>query len=597
MRRRYLIAVRTGAGGQAMGWQSLAGMTGLQLRIGTPKAALLATEDLRHAQIGPEGFLVGTVFHRHGPARPIGGVGASDAGKLRAGSCEELIAGYWGGYVALLDEGGGPILFRDPSAALPCYLARAVDCLLAASDVDLLIAAGAAGLAIDWPSLGVHLYSAGLPRRRTVLASVDELLAGFSTDPAFKIQRCRWSPWDHAKADIRRDGELSEDDLAERLKRTVAHSVASWASTCSRIVLSVSGGLDSSIVAACLARTGTHETHCLTMFGDDAAGDEREYARALCRALKLPLTELRYRVADVDIDAPLGAHLPRPFGRSQAHAYEEAHLSVARRTGADAFMTGNGGDNVFAYSQSAAAAADRYLREGISLGTFRTLRDISRQTGCSLFAAARAGAASVRGPHPYQWRPSTALLDPRLIAELAGQPLEHAWLDAPVDVLPGKAGHIAGMLRVQPNLEPGRSRYAPVLNPLVSQPVMEACLGIPSWRWRSGGRDRAVARTAFRTELPELIIRRRGKGGPDGLTAGIVTHHRAALRERLLDGMLAAEGLIDRVAVERLLTNEAPTMGDERSHLLALASTEAWLRHWTGRLAGLSRRPVEPTRA
>lgn len=597
MRRRYLLAAQTGAAGSRPCWQHLADATGLALRVEQPRAALLTTENLGYADIGRDGIIVGTLFHRHGPARAIESghaIAVSAPGNV---SGEDLIASFWGGYVALLAEIDGPVLLRDPSGALPCYLAHHDGCMLAASDVDLLIAAGVTKLSIDCPSLAFHLYSAGLPRGRTVLSGVDELLPGFSVDISHGKQRCRWSPWDHAALGNQRLAEQNEDELIERLRRVVVHSIASWASSSSRILLSVSGGLDSSIVAACLAGSKTHETHCLTMFGDDAAGDERDYARTLCKALKLPLTECRYRVEDVDLDAPLGAHLPRPFGRSQAHAYEQAHLEVARSIDADTFMTGNGGDNVFAYSQSAAAATDRLQLEGLGLGTLRTLSDISRQTGCSMLAAARAAAISLRGRHRYLWRPSTALLDHRLVAELAAQPLDHDWLDAPAVFLPGKAGHIAGLLRVQPNLEPGRSRYAPVLNPLVSQPVMEACLGIPSWRWRTGGYDRAIARAAFRGDLPDLITNRRGKGGPDGFTAQIVIHHRAAIRERLLDGLLAAERLIDTVAIERLLSNEAPTMGDERSHLLGLVSAEAWLRYWTDRVAQLNRRPVEAARA
>ena len=78
-----------------------------------------------------------------------------------------------------------------------------------------------------------------------------------------------------------------------------------------------------------------------------------------------------------------------------------------------------------------------------------------------------------------------------------------------------------------------------MLNPLVSQPVMEACLAIPSWQWREGGFDRAVAREAFRKDLPDLIAWRRGKGGPDGFTAPDRRSFPPAIRERLLDGLLA----------------------------------------------------------
>jgi asparagine synthase (glutamine-hydrolysing) len=364
----------------------------------------------------------------------------------------------------------------------------------------------------------------------------------------------------------------------------VTQCVQGWASTCGKLVLSVSGGLDSSIVAACLKGAGAPDVHCVTMFGDDAEGDEREYARGLCEALGLPLTECHYRVEDVDIGAPLGAHQPRPFGRTQSYAYEQAHLAVARNIGADAFMTGNGGDNVFGYSQSAAAIADRVMSEGVGPGLFGTLRDVCRQTGCSMIEAGLSALRTGRAAPSYRWRPIEDLLHPDILESLRALELTHSWLEAPPGSLPGKAAHIAALLRVLPNLHPGRSQHAPVLNPLVSQPVMEACLAIPSWQWRAGGFDRAVARAAFRGDLPDLIARRRGKGGPSGFTVQLLAHYRPAIRERLLDGHLAAQRIIDAQAVERVLADERPIIGEERTRLLTFLSVEAWLGFWADRL-------------
>jgi asparagine synthase (glutamine-hydrolysing) len=100
-----------------------------------------------------------------------------------------------------------------------------------------------------------------------------------------------------------------------------------------------------------------------------------------------------------------------------------------------------------------------------------------------------------------------------------------------------------------------------VLHPLFSQPVVEACLAIPSWEWRAGGIDRAVARQAFAADLPEEILRRRTKGGPDGFCAEIIRHHHARIRARLLDGALARQGILDRVAVEKALGADRPLSG------------------------------------
>jgi asparagine synthase (glutamine-hydrolysing) len=518
----------------------------------------------------------------------IGALEGEEANEILESCGDKLIRDYWGGYVAAISTAGTTRLLRDPSGALPCYLTRTADYVLAGSHVDLLLATDLVETSIDWSALAHHLYSAGLPRHETVLTGIHELLAGFSVDIPGHMggQRPFWSPWDHVRTWVGEDPAQS----AERLKRTIVRSVRGWTSSSKRVLLSVSGGLDSSIVAACLATCGGPEVHCLTMFGDDAGGDERDYARAVCERLGLPLIEHRYRVEDVDIEAPLAAHLPRPFGRTQAHAYEQAHLDVARKLGIDAFVTGNGGDNVFAYSQSASAIADRYLGEGIGIGLLHTIRDTCLQTGCGAATATRSAVRILRAPRSYRWQSSPSLLHPGLLVELAASRLDHPWLEAPPGAPPGKAGHIAALLRVQLNLEPGRARYAPVLNPLLSQPVVEACLGIPSWQWRAHGFDRAVARDAFREDLPELIVRRRSKGGPDGFTAQLIVRYRHRIRERLLDGHLAANRLVDTAALDRLLADERPTLGQERARVLALLATEAWLDFWIGRLRAANRR-------
>jgi asparagine synthase (glutamine-hydrolysing) len=124
---------------------------------------------------------------------------------------------------------------------------------------------------------------------------------------------------------------------------------------------------------------------------------------------------------------------------------------------------------------------------------------------------------------------------------------------------------------------------------LLSQPVIEACLPIPSWEWRAGGRDRAVARAAFAPDLPPSIIGRRSKGGPDGFSAIILREHRTAITERLLDGMLVREGVVDRAALEARFADRRPFSGEEQSRLLDLVDTEAWARSWSSKGSALSR--------
>lgn len=571
MRPRYLILAGPGPDLAAQA-QSARG-AGLDIAWRADGIIALTNAGCTCLAIGSDACVIGTLFHRHGPARAIEAFSPSEAAALEGGGQATLLAHYWGGYVALWSTGQGNELLRDPSGSLPCYAARAGNTRLFASDLDLLEGAGVPIGNIAWDALGRHLHSGGLPTVETALEGVTMLLPGAAMRLADGSEHCehRWSPWDHVEPRDEQPGET-----AERLRRVVTHCVASWASLYRHPLLSVSGGLDSSIVAACLSGTGSAAA-CLTLFTDDAAGDERDYSRLLCEALGLPLSDWRYDLAQVDLDQALGAHLPRPAGRVEAQPYERAHREIAARDGADAFFTGNGGDNVFGYSQSAAALADRALHEGPGAGAFATLRDICRQTGAGPLRVTRAAARIARQSPRYQWKPSAALLHPELLASFGAVALDHPWLDAPPWALPGKAAHIAGLLRAHLTLEPDRSRLAPVIHPLLSQPIIETCLSIPSWRWREGGRDRSVARSAFAPALPPAIIERRIKGTPDPFCGEIVRHKRAELRDRLQGGQLAAHHLIDRGAIDEVLRPDHATTGEENVRLLGLANVEAWL--------------------
>ena len=568
----------------AEGRQALSGLTehipertGLGLALARPSFVLFANEACGCLPLGDQAVVMGTLFQRHAPARPLASLDDGEGEAIAATGGNRLLTHYWGGYVAAISSAGRVRVLRDPSAALPCYFVRNGEITAFAADIDCLVDSGLAAIEIDWRRLARHFHSAGVPSAATALRGISELLPGHEVtvfgDGA--PSPC-WSPWDHVH------GRHDAADAAEVLEQAVRRCVTGWTAQYRRLLVSVSGGLDSSVVAASLAGGG-REVIGLTVYGDDPAGDERVYARTLCAHLGFELVERADRLEDVDIAEPLAAHLPRPIGRTQSLTFERAHVETARAVAADAFVSGNGGDSVFGYSQSAAAVADRYLHDGMSGGVLATLRDVCRQTGAGPVEVARSAIRIARGPRSYRCRPNKLFLHPDRIAELAGIGLDHPWLEAPAGALPGKAAHIASILRVQQCLEPGRSRCLPVLNPLMSQPVLEACLAIPSWMWRSGGRDRAVARDAFSGSLPEVILRRRVKGGPDGFAARILDTHRAPIRDRLARGRLAREGIIDVPAIMKALADERPALSDERVRILELLSAEAWLDAWASR--------------
>ncbi len=120
-----------------------------------------------------------------------------------------------------------------------------------------------------------------------------------------------------------------------------------------------------------------------------------------------------------------------------------------------------------------------------------------------------------------------------------------------------------------------------MVNPLMSQPVVEAALAIPTWKMVEGGRDRAIVRKAYHDRLPPLVRDRRRKGSPSGFAMEVIERNSGEVRERLFDGKLIRRRLLNGPASEAALAR-GPAMGLSYVRLLTLLDMEAWIGRWNG---------------
>jgi asparagine synthase (glutamine-hydrolysing) len=494
-------------------------------------------------------------------------------------SIASLIENFWGGYIYYQEDADGrATIFRDPSAAMPCYYVADGNKLAFASDIAALTALGLLDIALDWPAIGELLRFPNHRSHSTAIDGLNELFAGFafSWTTGGEDLTCHWSPWDHVAG----DPSLSFESHSDALRTTVEGCIQAWGNCFDRSLVGLSGGLDSSIITVGLAARGLSPT-CLTLATHDPDGDERDYARALCQMLDLSIHERWFATDDVDLARCSAPHLPRPIGEPFLQSHDAIARRIAQEFGIPAMFRGNGGDAIFCFMQSATPVVDRFLACGLKPGLWQTVRDASRITDASV---PEITAAAIRG-RPGQ-RTSAALkrVDRFLAPAELADPSPHPWLRGWHDALPGRSTHVEWVLRVQRFAEGfARDDALELICPLQSQPIVEACLAIPSWHWIHGGINRAVVRRAFANALPAKLLRRNSKGGPAAFCIEILETFRAELREYLLDGLLVANGILDRTEVERYLSYEGPVRDNDYLRLLALADTEAWARHWAHR--------------
>lgn len=523
--------------------------------------------------------VIGDVFAKD-DLSGTGGKPAQAAGDARL---ETLVSAYWGAYLAF--EGpradGSVRVLRAPMGALPAYYVCSDDLIAIASDVDLLRELGLIRGGLDWNELSNFFTSSRVVSQRTCVADVQELPPGcaLAIDAWFDVQVTpMWSFWDHLPGDDRPSGRAAEGIVREAVSGVVRQMM----NRAGAVAVSLSGGLDSSIVASCAAGEGRHAV-LVTFAADDPDGDERQFARAVATNLGLDLLEFPFEQENVDLFLSSSRHLPRPTGNVQTQSVVGRYTALARELGVTAIMNGIGGDNVFCTNSSALPLVDALLGAA-SVAAFRdTLQSLQLLTGVSrtrIIAQMLRIAARGRSP---RWKPSLAHFLSSDLAQISIDPLSAEWLGGRGKCLPGKAYHIEMIVQALHTIEGFDRQTTPAwLSPLMSQPVVEACLAVPTWTWTSGGMNRAVARAAFSDRLPPSVTYRRTKGGPDAFLRDFALARRTLLREILMDGELVRRGIVDQQRLEAAFSDGSMLRDGFHGQLLQLADIEAWIAYWGG---------------
>lgn len=497
---------------------------------------------------------------------------------LAAANGRALITGYWGGYVFIhVTEDGALHVLRDPSGLLPCYIWRSGAATALAGDVTDLAVPGPGR--IDFEEIGRILASGDARGRNTCLVGVEELIAGeclVVDGLRSRIERW-WSPWDHVA-----HTKMSLDEETSQLRQTITDCIGAWSSCFPSVLLGSSGGLDSSIVAVA-ATPRSERLTALTLVSPGVAGDERPYAHAVASSLGIRLCDAQLDLADIDVERAVTPHHPWPISPIFKQAVSAVHRRLQSEIPIDAHFSGNGGDGIFCSIRSAVPLLDHFFSEGPRAALSKTVRNISTLTGADIFTVLRhAWSRQRRSGGAHVPRYNELGLARELLARIKAQGFSHPWLLQPGDALPGKTVHVAFLMRAQKGLELYPRRSAPPhIAPLLSQPIVELCLSIPTWHWIADGRDRAVVRAAFSDRLPKTIIERLQKGGPAEFNLSIYRTQRDRLHEMLRGGVLAAAGIIDISILNE--PEDISWRGNAREQrILAFAAAESWARRWNG---------------
>ncbi|HVL90602.1 MAG TPA: asparagine synthase-related protein [Actinomycetota bacterium] len=479
-------------------------------------------------------------------------------------------------------------VLRDPCAGRPAILGQVPGGLVAASTVPMLLEDPRLDREIDPEWVAAYLTASAGFATATGYRAMTRLIPGAAAEARGRdwtiVRRHTWRP-----AAVReRTDQAYADGLRERLVRAIEDRTAG----ASRIGISLSGGLDSTSIAALLRRARPDaQIVALAVPFTHPRGDERALQKMVAERIG---AELRW--APLDGTSPYGASAAATLDRlgqppiAPNHFFVERVAAEGRAAGVEVAMDGIDGDAVVGGNWF-------YLADLLvtgRLGAFRRelaaaarIHGVARKRIVKDYVAATLLPDRLRAlpAVPDYWDPAFVRKH-RLAERLRGRSRGRPGRAFRANELAAMAPDVAPAILEQIGLAWGPVE---VSHPFLDRRVVEYCLGLPRKQKVSAGVTKIVLRNALRGLLPPEVAERSekaelGKAFFEGLKGPGAGETRAGL-------VFVTSNLSEWVDRDRASTIGAAAAEDPARFDLYRA---AFLGHWQDRLG--RQRPDGPGR-
>lgn len=479
------------------------------------------------------------------------------------------------------------LLARDRFGEKPIYYAQRADGFAFASELTALLAEPGTSVEISPAALDLYLSLQYVPAPDTAFAGVRKLPAGcvleVSPGGSPTVRSYHRSP-----AAVT---TVTQDEAAARVRVSVENAVQARLMSDVPVGAFLSGGLDSAIVVACMARASSRpvQTFSVGLVGSDT--DDLSYARHVARRWNTDHHELRVEPDSSDLLPRIVRQHGEPFGDSSALP-TRLLCELARRKVTVA-LSGDGADEAFG-----GYARYRWAEIGARLGGLpapllalarlslrlpvHPRRYTLRQFGRDLDRDEVVRYLNLVGHFSFEER--AALYGPLMRAELAR--------DAAREDFQRRLAEARGGDRVSRLCELDVCTYLAddifakvdrasmtfgleARAPFVDEEVMAIGAALPGELKLRRGVGKYLLRRAFADLVPRPVLTRRKKGFALPLDSWFKGPLRDWAHDVLLSTRARQRGLLEMSAVERLLARHQAGE-DHGERIWSLIVLETW---------------------
>lgn len=502
------------------------------------------------------------------------------------------------------------ILARDRMGEKPLYHTVADGLLIFASEMSAILAHPAVERRIDPHAFSAYLTLEYVPAPLSMVAGVSKLEPGHALVlEDGRVTTCEW--WRLAP---RVETPVPEyPDAVSRLRDVLQRAVRSRLVADVPLGVFLSGGLDSSTIAALAAREGAVETFSIGFA--ERSFDESSYAREVAAHIGSTHHERIVTSAEMtDLIPDIGTLLDEPIG--DASIIPTAVLSRFARERVTVALGGDGGDELFAgYPMHQAHRVATLWRplpapvHGLASRVARMLPVTHRNFDLRFRALSFLRGAAAPPPENHAlWMASftpaekQTLLAPALREtgeDPALQAFDRAWERSEGAPPLARAAHLDALTYLPNDIltKVDRASMAVALEvraPFLAREVVDFAFGLPDEYRMRGLTGKRLLRDAVRDLVPASILERPKKGFGMPVAAWLSGPLRDLMRDTLSPDALKGPGLLDPGTVTGMMDEHERGVTDHRKPLWTLLAFELWRRRWIagergGEVAGLRR--------
>jgi asparagine synthase (glutamine-hydrolysing) len=499
-------------------------------------------------------------------------------------------------------------LARDPMGVKPLYFTQQQHGFAFASEIKSLIRGGDVVPAINRRAVLHHIGLLWSPGRDTIVAGVHKLLPGEVMEVRGGSERSRRIYSDPVRPQVQQNSAGDAETIVKKVHDAVELAVKRQLVSDVPLGAFLSGGLDSSSIAAFASRhrTGPGKLQCFSIeaptsdLAEEGFADDLPYARKVAAHLDVDLHVVKADASHLDRLQEMLYFLDEPT--ADPAALNTLLISeLARAQGMTVLLSGSGGDDIFTgYRRHYALQQERYwawaprpMRQALSSATGLLPRDIASLRRVAKAFQFAGKDAETRLAGYFSW------LSPAEAYELLSADLKAAL--TPADMLAPLAASLSGVdadasplqkmlyLEAKHFLADHNLNYADKMGmaasveirvPLLDQDLVALTRSIPDGFKQSGRTGKWIFKKAMEQVLPREIIYRPKSGFGVPLRQWLLGPLDPLVRDTLSPSRLAARGIFDVSAVDRLICANREGRIDASYTIFALLCLELWCEQY-----------------